>query len=193
MPQPEPNACFREPVAPAVRALFDVARADQAEDAQLVGLAAEDRVVRHAQDALINFPFGRRLIDGTQGLPQVFFLRAGREQFNHDERRRLLIPADVAHTRIPLAVKARHTDGGEPVRAFVPTGVALVVIEVHVYRREVALTRHGGRREGLIQQGGLNAVEFVGHACIFDLFAGEVVHRRERRARRLRQFGLGQS
>ncbi len=104
-PQAQPEPEFRQPNPSFLQRQGLVAAARQPEDLQLMGVAAERDVIRHAQNFFVHLPLARRLIDIARRAPQIFLFGAGGKQLDHDEWIDPFLPHHVAQAQIPAFVQ----------------------------------------------------------------------------------------
>src|SRR5262249_19850554 len=95
-PQSKPKLDVLDAESPLMILDLFVARSLQRENAQLIVVATEGHVIRHAQPLLVDFPLGRRLIHVAQLPPEVLFRCARREQFDDNQRRFAFLPDQIA-------------------------------------------------------------------------------------------------
>lgn len=155
LPQAHANLEFWQPEAIALNGHGFIATRDQGEGLPVIGIAIEDDVVGNPQNILIHLPFGGGLISGGDRLAQVFGFGAGGEEFYHNGGTDPFLPKHVAEAEIGLFVEAGDAEGSKPVGAFVPKGMAGVVIEVEVSGSENAIFGVVGKAKGFAQQLGL--------------------------------------
>src|SRR5262249_41681850 len=95
LPQAQAKPRLLNPEIPTVPDYFRISHPGQLKDSQLRAFTAEDCVIRHSQDSLVDFPLCWRMVNITKRLSQVLFLRTGRKQFNNDQWRRAFLPVNI--------------------------------------------------------------------------------------------------
>jgi hypothetical protein len=82
----------------------------------------------------------RRLIHLPQRLPQILRLRPRREQLHHPKRCNPFLPHHIIQPQILLPITRSHPQTQKPIRPFMPTRLAAIVIQIQI-RLNIAIPK----------------------------------------------------